>query len=161
MKDLNNIIGAGAIDDEWQNLFSNVDETAEREKAYQEVVAAYPLDPKMDCLTLQAKMKDLDLQIAIVTEQRAAGATDRVGLRYILGYQRRKADFAAVYNQKQCETQIETAKSEVFLEQQYTQLEKVQNLAKETGSAATYVIWGMIGLVVLVSGIFIVKKLRK
>jgi len=167
MKEQANYIGAGSMDQYFNILpiitaiATSPDEEAERLKAYNEIAAKYPITSKIDCLTIRAVMQDMDGNIEDIEKQRVLGTTDRVGLRYILAYQRRKSEFESIWNQMQCADKLAQAKDELFLDQQYDQLEKVQKLGQDAGKAATYVIWGMLGLVVVATGIFMYKKLKK
>lgn len=172
MQYLNFIEPIPDADDKHLNLFglslkpligaTSVDENAERERLYQEAKTKYPFDEKSGtCDQLDALVSNIGIEINAMNERIARGDTNRVGKRFVDGYTRRKTDLQQYYNNLQCDAKKQAAEKAEFFDTQNQQLANVQKLASTTSSASTYILVGMILLIVTVSGIIIVKKIRK
>lgn len=145
------------------NLFgSNVDEQAEREKAYQEARLTWPVNQKtVTCEKLSLVDRAVQLAIDGLIQRKAndsSAGNIRIMNRYIDGYTKWLNEVKVMYQGMQCEKKIADQESKEFFDTQYTNLEKVQQLSEDTGSGTKYLIFGMLGLVVIVSGIIIFKK---
>lgn len=148
---------------DYLNLFgSGVDEQAEREKAYQEAKLTYPVDQKfVTCENISIIERAVQLAIDGFVSRKAndsSAGNIRVMNRYIDGYTKWLNEVKVMYQGMQCEKKIADQEAKEFFDTQYTNLEKVQQLSEDTGSGTKYLIFGMLGLVVLVSGVIIFKK---
>jgi hypothetical protein len=151
-------------DDKHLNLFgiNVIDENAERERLYQEALGKYPFDVKSGtCEQLAVLIQNVSLDINAMNERIARGDTNRVGKRYVDGYTRRKTELQQFENTLQCSVQKQNAEKQEFFDTQNQQLANVQKLSEKTSGASTYILIGMMVLIVTVSGIIIVKKLKK
>jgi len=138
--------------------YSEVD----RLKYYQEAKRKYPFDvAKADCESLGILIDNVGLDIRQMEERRASGDSGGdYAERYIDGFTRYKVELEQKKNALQCEARLAEEKEQKFYDTQIEQLQKVKSLSSTAGKTSTIVIFGMIGLVVLVSGIVIYKKLK-
>jgi hypothetical protein len=147
------------------NLFGRVDEGKEREKRYQEVLARYPADTKTNCDQLEGMLKTIRSEIAGKEEQRvrsmASGGSGRPENRELYGLNKRRVELEGLYNNMRCAEIKEEVAAKAFNETQITNLERVSQISKDTGKATKYIVWGMLGVVVLVTTIVIIRKTRK
>lgn len=145
------------------NLFgSGINEEAERVKKYEEAKAKFPYDPKTgSCDQLQTLIENVALDIRQMEERIARGDTNRVGKRYVDGFNRWKTELEQFKNNMQCVKIQEEQEKQEFFETQNKQLEQVKKIAGTTNKTSTYILVGMIGLVLTVSGIIIYKKIKK
>lgn len=148
--------------DVYLNLFGSVNEDYERQKKYEEALAKYPFDTKTGgCDQLDILIGNISLDINAMNERIARGDTNRVGKRYVDGYTRRKTELQQYKNNLQCVKQQEAADKAEFFQTQNEQLANVQKIAGQKSKTSTYILVGMIVLVLTVSGIIIVKKIKK
>lgn len=142
---------------------TSTDEQAARESTYQEAVQKYPLDIyKYTCNDLDIVRKNLQLEIDAYIAKKAqdgSSGNERIQNRYIDGYQRRLNEIESMYNTNNCAEIKKQQEREQFLREQQQQLEQVQKLATTTSKTSKYIIWGMLGLIVVVSGVIIIKKI--
>lgn len=147
------------------NLFDGPDEGLEREKRYLEAKNQFPVDAKIsDCYHLQAVMKNVKAVIDAAYQSKTLKDTkgnQRVQNRTIDGYTRYMNEVAALYNNKQCEKMQSDLESKEFFDTQYENLERVKGLGDAASNTTKYIVFGMIGAVVLVAGIIIFKKKKK
>lgn len=149
---------------QYLNLFGKVDENAEREKRYQTALLEYPASTKTGCDQLEALVSNINLKLNEITERRAstvaAGGSGRIEDRELYGYGKRKTELESMYNNLQCAQIKNEAEQKKFYETQVEQLEKVTELGKDTGNATKYIVWGMLGIVVVIATIIIIKKTK-
>lgn len=144
------------------NLFDGPDENAERQRIYNEAKNKWPIDEELsscDHLIATSKAIKAAIDAAYQTKSIDDGkGNQRVQNRIIDAYTWRKNDVDGMYNSKNCDEVIKDQESKEFFDTQYQNLEKVKGLTEETGNTTKYLIFGMLGLVVVVSGIIIFKK---
>lgn len=145
------------------NLFGGgVDETAERVKTYNEAKNRWPANTKIStCDSLETIIQAIQLSIDAEIQSKAnddSAANARIRNRYIDGYTQWMNEVKVMYTDKKCEQQKADQESKQFFDTQYENLQRVQGLSKSAGNTTKYLIFGMLGLVVLVSGIIIFKK---
>lgn len=143
------------------NLFGAVDEAAERVKTYQEAVRKYPLG-KGDCATVQDIIFKLKTDIAKWIQEKATiGGKGGVQNRYIDGYSKRLTEMENRLNDLGCVAADKKAQTEADYQMQLDLLGQAKGLTDKAGNTTKYIIWGMLGLVVVVAGVIIIKKLNK
>lgn len=147
------------------NLFGKVDENAEREKRYQEALAKYPASSKMGCDQLESMIVNIKNEISLKEEEKvnnmASGGSGRVQDRELYGWNKRRTELEAMYSNLKCAEIKEEAASQKFNETQISQLAKVKELSDTSGNATKYIIWGLLGVVVVVATVIIIRKTRK
>ncbi len=157
--------GLAFVGEPFLNLFGKTDENAEREARYRTALAKYPADTKSDCLTLGAIVQNIEADISRTQEDRvsnvAAGGSGRIQDRELYGLGKRQQEVLSLYNNAQCTKKFEDAEAQAFQDAQLTQLEKVTTLTKNESKASSYILYGMIGLVVIVAGVLIYKSVKK
>lgn len=149
-------------DDRHLNLFGGPDETAERERIYYtEAMPKYPINKLTTCNDLSVMIEQCNEDVQKMMRQRAAGGTtDRVVARYQDAYDRRLTELKQAYAGAQCEVLKDKAEKAEFFDTQLNQLGRVKSLSANTDKLSTYVMIGLLLMVVGVSGIVIVKKLK-
>lgn len=133
----------------------------ERQRWLGELSQRYPINSKTSCDTLRSYLSGIQAEIDKVTNDRALGVTDAVGARWIGVAGDYKVQIFNAYEGRQCE-KIETEQDkQEALDANLALLDKAGNVAQKTSKAPTYIIWGLLGVVVVVSGVIIIKKLKK
>jgi hypothetical protein len=147
--------------DQALNLFGKADEDAERVKTYQEAIRKYPLG-KGDCATVKSIIEGLNQDISKWVQQKATdGGKGTVQNRYIDGYSKRLSEMQKRLSDLGCAAAEKAAQTEADYQMQLNLLDQAKGLTDKAGSATKYIIWGMLGIVVIVSGIIIIKKINK
>lgn len=143
-------------------LFEGPDESAERERIYKEAVNKYPADPKIStCEYLQSTITSIQDVINSAMQTKVnddRNAVQRVQNRYIDAYTWRQNDIKAMFSLKQCAQIMEDAEQKEFFDTQYENLERVKGLSDKAGNTTKYLVFGMLGVVVVISSIIIFKK---
>lgn len=146
-------------------LFEGPDETKERERQYMEAKNRFPVDAKIsDCYHLQATMKSVKDVVDAAYQSRTLDDSKgnvRVKNRTIDAYTKYLNEVTALYNSKQCEKAQADLESQQFFDTQYENLERVKGLGDAATNTTKYIVFGMLGVVVVVSGIIIFKKKNK
>lgn len=139
-----------------------VDENAERERLYQEALKKYPFDIKTgDCTSLQVLIDNIDLEINNQNEKIARGDTNRVGKRFVDGYSKRKTELEQYKNEMQCDLLAQQKEKQEFFDTQNEQLQKAKDISGGTDSVSNIILISIIVIVITVSGIIIVKRLKQ
>lgn len=141
---------------------TSVDENAAREATYKEASERHSLPAKgADCYGLESLMKNVSADIRAYEEKKtrdSSAGNQRIQNRYIDGYTRYLNELQYLYNNMQCERAEAELEEQKFFEQQQQQLESVKQLTQQTSNTSKYIIWGMLGLIVIVAGIIVIKK---
>lgn len=147
--------------DEHLNLFGQVDEAAERAKTYQEAVRKYPLG-KGDCTTVQNILTSLTSDIDNLIKKKATeGGAGRIENRQIDGYSKRRTEMEKKLADLGCAATQKAAQTQADYDMQLNLLEQTKGLTAKAGSTTKYIIWGMLGLIVVVAGLVIIRKIAK
>jgi hypothetical protein len=143
-------------------LFEGPDESEERQKIYNQAVAKWPINEKItSCEQLQAMIDDIQNAINSAMQSKVnddRNANQRVQNRYIDAYTWRQNDVKAMYGKKQCAQMLEDQEQKEFFDNQYENLERVKGLSDKAGNTTKYLVFGMLGVVVVISSIIIFKK---
>lgn len=143
------------------NIFGQSDEEMERTKAYNAAVLKWPLG-KGDCKTLEDSIASITNEIDRLMQVKVTdGGKGTVQSRIIDGYDRRRSELKAYYQKANCVKMAAEEETQSFYDQQLKQLDAVKGLTKATSGATKYIVIGMLGLIVVVAGVVIVKKLNK
>lgn len=138
------------------------DETKEREKTYNYAKQNWPADVKYTtCADLKMLMAGVQLGVDAAYQSKTLDDSkdnQKVNNRTIDGYTRWLNELKVMNTQKQCVELQEAAEEKEFFDTQYDNLERVQGLSDEAGNKTKYLIFGMLGVVVLISGYIILKK---
>lgn len=121
----------------------------------------YPITAKSNCYDVAAVMKSVKTEIDSQYQKKTllkSGASQAGVTTVINGYQKYLDQVTAYYNKMLCDKQIEDAQQQEDLSSNISVLGEAQKLSKNVDKTATYVILGMIGVVVLVTGYIIFKK---
>lgn len=134
----------------------------ERMARYAETLTKYPITVKSNCTTIRIQIEQCSADLERVTKLRASGTvTDRVIAREQAAYETRLAELKQYQSKLRCSETEAEKQSQQFFDTQYDQLKKIKGLSDSQSSGATWLIYGMIGLMVLVSGIIIYRKTIK
>jgi hypothetical protein len=143
-------------------LFEGPDESEERQKIYNQSVVKWPINEKItSCEQLQAMIDDIQNAINSALQSKVnddRNANQRVQNRYIDAYTWRQNDVKAMYGKKQCAQTLEDQEQKEFFDNQYQNLERVKGLSDKAGNTTKYLVFGMLGVVVVISSIIIFKK---
>lgn len=141
-------------------IWESPDEGALRQEEYENAVKKYAI-PKT-CANLDSTIKSLDNEIKSAEQERAnqtaIGGSGRPQNRKIDGYTKRRDELVAMANEWLCEENKAKLENQEFLDSTLQQLEAAKSLTEKGDKTTTYIIWGMLGLVVVVSGLLIFKK---
>lgn len=141
--------------------FLNFDEGAERQRIYNDVKAKYPLTGKLTCDNILAMSKSIQNDIDAFYEKKTlddSSGNQRVQNRHIDMYTSYKTEIDKVFLYNNCEEKMSDAESKEFFDTQYDNLERVKGLSEDAGDTTKYLIFGMLGVVVIVAGIIIFKN---
>ena len=129
--------------------------------AYEQALAKYP-DPNT-CAVLMGYIDAIGTDIASMTQQQtqaaSAGGSGRPQSKTEQGWTQRQAELQSLSGQWQCAAFAQQQATNTQLQEGQQQLAYAKNLFSATGNnTTTYVVFGMLGLVVIVSGILIFSK---
>jgi hypothetical protein len=134
----------------------------ERAKRLAEARQKYPLDKTTTCDTVADMIEQCSADLDRAEKLRASGTvTDRVIAREVYAWQTRLTELQQWQSGQECTKKLAQQQQDQFYDNQYTQLERVQQLTSSTANGSTYLIYGMIAIFVIVAGVIIVKKLKK
>lgn len=136
------------------------DEGAERERIYKEALLKYPT-PK-DCKGLTAAIAAIKNEINSAEERKVAtistGGSGRVEARQIDAYTRRKDELVKYSNEWFCEQYAKDQEHQQYLSDFDSQLAAVKGITGSSDKTGTYVVIGMLVLVVAGAGFLMFKK---
>lgn len=121
----------------------------------------YPVTAKSSCYDVDAIAKSVKGEIDAQYQKKTllkSGKSQAGVTTVINGYQAYYDQVVAYYNKMLCDKQITDAQQQEDLNSNLNVLGQAQKLSKNVDKTATYVILGMIGVVVLVTGYIIFKK---
>ncbi len=153
-------------EDQYLNLFGLFEKSPTSSSAdiYAGVKAKYPVSSEMSCEQIGAIAKNVQNEVdAIVysNTQSVSKSTHSANATAIDSYNNYLNDVKAVYNNKNCDDVIAEQQKQTDLNTELDQLKKVSSLGKSTSKMTTYVVLGMLGLIVLVTGVVLLKKSKK
>jgi esterase/lipase len=133
-------------------------------QAYLNAATRYPLIGDLTCGQLDNMRANLQAEIDEVVRKRAAGAMSVANSeRWIEGFTQWLQEITSRFNNSDCQEQQTQQAQQQAINNNLQVLQSAANLASQTtasSKAATYIIWGMLGLVLVVSGIVFYKKMK-
>ncbi len=145
------------------NLFGSnkVDEAAEREKIYNEAKVNWPVSSKSTCEDVKNSAYSLGLAIDQEYQSKtldASAGNQRIRNRYIDGWTKWQNEMKAMYESMECLEVKEEQEEKEFFDTQFDNLKRAKDLSTASGNTTKYLIFGMLGVVVVISTIIIFKK---
>lgn len=144
--------------DDHLNLFGKVDEAAVRQQEYEAAKQKYP-DPKT-CTDLAGEINAINSEIQSLYAQKAndtaSGGSGRPQARSIDGYTQRMNELTALSQQWQCQQYADQQAHQQYLNDLNNELQSASQLSTQD-TTSTYLIYGGIGLVALVSLLLIFR----
>lgn len=137
------------------------DEQKAREQTYAVEKTKYPITEKMSCADIEAIVTNIQNDIDGALQSKTLNDSkdnQKLQARYIDGWTRYQNEVKAKYNTMQCEKQKEDAANQEFFAQQYTNLEKAKTIGATASNVTKWLIIGMLGAAVIISGVIIFKK---
>jgi hypothetical protein len=128
-----------------------------------EIRGRYPVTAKSNCYDLAAIEKSVKQEIDSLYQKNTLAksqATISGNTTIINGYQKYHDQVVAYYNKMQCDNVIAAAEQQESVDANLSLLDRAQALTKNVDKTATYIIIGMIILVVGVAGVVVYKKLK-
>lgn len=101
---------------------------------------------------------DIDAKAAEKVQVTSAKGSGRPQSYYITGFEKRQAELKTMFQNMQCGNYFSEKQSSEFLDKQYDVLQDAGRLTAKATNTTTYLVIGMIGLVVIASGILILRK---
>lgn len=129
-----------------------------------EIAAKYPYPPK-GCSEATIAISAMKAELEAWQKKKAAGATDRVGTRWIGYYEDAIGKMEAWRSTNNCEVQEKQAADQSLLDTASniitTQKEKAVSASGSLTKSKNWIYWGVAGLAVLAVVVVLVKKASK
>ncbi len=149
---------------QYLNLFGLFEGSETVANPYDDIKSAYPFSSKMSCQQIGAIIKSVQNEVDAVVYNNTLDISK--GTRHgnddrISHYNSYLNEVKSAYNNKNCDELIAEELKQTDLNTEFDQLKKVSALGKSTSKMTTYVVLGMLGLIVLVTGVVLLKKSKK
>jgi hypothetical protein len=156
-------IGFGQQQPEYLNLsFRKADAGEESEKAYQQAKTNYPYPKPGTCENIKKVIDQVQLEVEAAQKARVSSMAGKGSGRpeqyRINGYSKWKTELDQSYISYNCVKLQEQKEQEEVFGTFTEQLDKAKTDTEKSDKLTTYIVFGMLGMVVLVSGILLLKK---
>lgn len=150
-------------DPQYLNLsFTRADPEEETEKSYQEAKTRFPIPHPGTCENYKKVIDQVQLEVIAAEKARvtsmAAKGSGRPELYRINGYTQWRTELEQKFAAYNCQKALEQKEQAEVFGTFSSQLEAAKEGTEKSDKLTTYIVFGMLGLVVLVSGILIFRK---
>jgi hypothetical protein len=141
--------------------YYNISEGDDIHNKYLLASEQYPYNGRNTCAGADAQLKAITAQIADMevqlTRNVSLGSNGHPMRVIIDGYTQMKQEIQQQYYNMYCDSYKEKQENQEFLDSQISQLKQAQSLVKKD-STGTYIVYGIIGAIVIVAGVILLKK---